>query len=166
MWFYQAKTLLHTVNRVRRVRPLFVDVAKVGKIRGERVAIKVNDMVGVGRTNGIVHPLVKLDDGRVRRVCGLVQGVIPCDPLVSGVVPRELGPQPDRTVLKVLVDPKVGDVGASIAVPVRVLPSRCGVKIEDGVNALLGTEIDDAVEVLEALLFEYAGVHVIWGDKY
>jgi hypothetical protein len=75
----------------------------------------------------------------------------------------ELRPQPDRTVLKVLVDPKVGDVCAGVAVPVRVLSSGCGVEVEDGVDALLGTEIDDAVEVLEALLLEYASIHVIWG---
>lgn len=154
-----------TVNRVCRVRPLLVYVAKVGKVGRERVAIKVDDVLGVDRANGIVHPLVKPDDGRVRRVSGLVQGVVPRDPLVPDVVLRELCPQPDRAVLKVLVDPKVGDVGAVVGVPVRVLAAGCGVEVEDGVDALLGTEIDDAVEVLEALLFEHAWVHVIWGDK-
>lgn len=152
-----------TVNRVCRVRPLLVDVTKVGKVGGERVTIKVNDMLAVDRTNGIVHPFVKLDDSRVRRVCGLVQRVVPRDPLVPDVVLCELRPQPDGAVLKVLVDPKVGDVGAGIAMPVRVLSSGCGVEVEDGVNALLGTKVDDAVEVLKTLLLEYARVHIIWG---
>lgn len=63
------------------------------------------------------------------------------------------------------MDPEIGDVGARVAVPVRVLSAGCGMKIKDNVNTLLGAEIDDAVEVLEALLFEYAGVHVIWGNR-
>lgn len=153
-----------TVNRVHRVRPLLVDVTKVGKVRGKRVSIKVNDVVVVDGANSVVHPLIKLDDGRVCRVCGLVQGVVPRDPLVIDVVLRKLRPQPDRTVLKVLVDPKIGDVSAGVAVPVCVLSSGGGVEVKDGVDALLGTEVDDAVEVLEALLLEYTGVHVIWGQ--
>lgn len=60
------------------------------------------------------------------------------------------------------MDPKAGDVGASVGVPVRVLPSRCSVKVEDGVDALLSAEVDDAIEVLEALFLENPGVHVIW----
>ena len=83
-----------TVNRVRRVGPLFVYVTKVGKVGRERVAIKVNGVLGVDRANGIVHPLVKRDDARVRRVGGLVQGVVPRDPRVPNVVLRELRPQP------------------------------------------------------------------------
>ena len=127
------------MNRVRRIRPLLVDVTKVGKVGRKRVAIKEDDVLGIDRANGVVHALVKLDDGRVRRVCGLVQGVVPCDPLVPDVVLRELSPQPDRTVLKVLVDPKVGDVGTCIGVPIRVLSSGCGVEVEDGVEAMLCT---------------------------
>lgn len=152
-----------TVNRVRRVCPLLVDVAKVGKVGRERVTIKKDDMLGVDCADCFVHALVKADEGRVRWVCGFVEGVVSRDPLVSGIVLRELGPQPDRAVLKVFVDPKVGDVSARVAVPVRVLSSGCGVEVEEGVDTLLGTEIDDPVEVFEALLLEYVGVHVILG---
>ena len=83
---------MHTVDRVRRIRPLFVDIAKVGKISCKRITIKVNDMFGVHRANGIVHPLVKHDDGRVARVCGLVQGIVPRDPLVLSVVTSKRRP--------------------------------------------------------------------------
>ena len=77
------------------------------------------------------------------------------------VVPRDLGPEPDEAVLEVLVDPEVGDVRAGVAVPVGVLAARRGVQVEDGVDAVLGAEVDHAVEVLEARGFEDAGVHVI-----
>ena len=63
------------------------------------------------------------------------------------------------------MDSKVGDVGARVAVPVRVLSAGRGVEVEDGVDALLGTEVDDAVEVLEAFRLEHAWVHVIWGTN-
>lgn len=155
-----------TVNRVRRIRPLFVNVTKVGKIGGERVAIKVNDVLVVDGAYRIVHPLVKLDDGRLCRVCGLVEGVVPRDPLVPDVVLREFRPQPDRTVLKVPVNPKVGDVSASVGVPVRVLSSGCGVEVENGANTLLGAKVDNAIKMFEALLLEYAGIRVICGDRY
>lgn len=120
-------------------------------------------MFRVDGTNGVVHALVKTDDGAVRLVCRLIEGVVPRDPRVPGIMPCELCPQPDRAVLKVLVDPKVGDVGASVTVPVHVLPAWCGVEIEDGVDAVSGAEINGAVEMFEAFCFEDAGVHVIWG---
>lgn len=81
-----------TVDRVCRVRPLLVNVTKAGKIRRERVAIKVNNVLGVDRTNGIIYPFVKLDDSRVRRICGFVQGVVPRNPLVPDVVLGEFRP--------------------------------------------------------------------------
>ena len=74
---------------------------------------------------------------------------------------RELLPEPDYAVLVVLVVPKVGDVGASVRMPVGVLTAWCGVEVEDGVNALLSAKVDDAVEVLEAFWLENAWVHVI-----
>lgn len=48
-----------------------------------------------------------------------------------------------------------------IRVPVIVLPARSSVEVNNCVNAVLGAEVHNAIEVLEPGLFELAGVHVI-----
>jgi hypothetical protein len=58
---------------------------------------------------------------------------------------RELCPEPDGAVLKVLVDPEVGYMGSRIAVPVGVLSTWRGMQVKDGVDALLGAEVNNAI---------------------
>ena len=118
-------------------------------------------MVRVDRADRGVHPVVEVDQAGLVRVRGLVERVVARDPGVVPVVLRELFPEPDGAVLEVLVVPEVGNVSARVRVPVGVLAAGCGVQVEDGVDAVLCAEIDDAVEVLEALGLEHAWVHVI-----
>lgn len=52
-------------------------------------------------------------------------------------------------------------VDSSVRVPVDILATRSGVQVDDGVDAVLGTEVDHAVQVLQALALENTGVYVI-----
>lgn len=58
--------------------------------------------------------------------------------------------------------PELGDVVGRVGVPISILAARDGVHVEDGVDALLSAEVDDAVKPLEAVWLEDAGVHVIF----
>lgn len=46
--------------------------------------------------------------------------------------------------------------------PVSVLAPGSSVHVEDGVDALFGAEVDDAVEPFEAVGFEDTRVHVVF----
>ncbi len=52
-------------------------------------------------------------------------------------------------------------MAAVVGVPVSVLTTGCGVEIENSINAVLGTNIDDSIEMLESGLLQNARVHVI-----
>jgi hypothetical protein len=56
----------------------------------------------------------------------------------------------------------VGDVAAVIGMPVCVLSPRGGVEVENSIHAVFGADVDDAVEVFEAGLFEDPWVHVVF----
>ena len=51
-----------------------------------------------------------------------------------------------------------------VGVPAAVLPAGRGVHVDDGVDTLCGAQVDDAVEVLEALGLKDTWVHVICRD--
>lgn len=42
-----------------------------------------------------------------------------------------------------------------------ILCPRCTVEIQDRPNTLPCTKFDDTIKMLEAFLFEYAGIHVV-----
>ena len=149
------------MNRVRRVLPILVRLAEMRKVGRKRVAVEEKSVVGVDTADRSVDTVVERDQARLVRVRRLVERVVARDPRVVLVMLRELFPEPYDAVLEVLVVPEVGDVRARVRVPVCVLPAWRGVQVKDGVDAMLGAEVDDAVEVLEALGFEYARVHVI-----
>lgn len=48
-----------------------------------------------------------------------------------------------------------------VRMPVSVLATWSGVHIEDGVDPVLSTDIDDPVQMLETRLLENTGVHII-----
>ena len=48
-----------------------------------------------------------------------------------------------------------------VGMPVSVLAAWSRVHIEDGVDSMLSTDIDDPVQMLEPRLLENAGVHII-----
>ena len=93
------------MDRVRRIRQFRVDVPEVGKVGREGVSVPEQSVLLVDCTDRVVHPDVKLDYARMRGIRGLVERVVSRDPLVIFVVLRELGPQPEDTVLEIFVIP-------------------------------------------------------------
>ena len=93
------------MDRVRRIFPLLVGIAKVRKIRRKGVPVKEDGVVWVNGADGSVDFVVEPDDSSMLRVGGLVQRVVTCNPLVVFVVPRKLCPKPEDTVLEVFVVP-------------------------------------------------------------
>ncbi len=45
--------------------------------------------------------------------------------------------------------------------PVAVLPTGGGMKIEDGINSVLGTDINNPVKVFETLWLQHSRIEVI-----
>lgn len=45
--------------------------------------------------------------------------------------------------------PTVGDMTSMVRMPVRVLTTRCSMEIKDGVDAMPGAYVDDAIQVFE-----------------
>ena len=94
-------------------------------------------------------------------ICGFVERVVTGDPLVVLVVDGELFPQPDDSVLVVLVVPKVGDVPSVIGVPVCVLTAGSGVQVKNGVDTVFGAKVDHPIKVFEPLFLENPRVHIV-----
>lgn len=63
-------------------------------------------------------PIIPYLQARMRGIRRLVQDIIPRDPRVIDIVRGELFPEPDSTVLKVLVRPERGDVCRIIGMPI------------------------------------------------
>lgn len=59
----------------------------------------------------------------------------------------------------------VGNVASVIGVPVSVLAPRSGVQIEDSIDTMLGTNVDNAVKMLETRLLENTRVVIICNDN-
>ncbi len=77
------------------------------------------------------------------------------------VVPGDFSPEPDESVLEVLVNPEVCDMRACVRVPAAVLPAGSGVHVQDCVDAVLRTSSYDPVEMPEPFGFEDARSEVI-----
>jgi hypothetical protein len=168
------------VNRISGVLPVLVGVTEVGEVGGEGVGIEEDDVVWVFSADDLVHFVVEFDEAGVFRISGLVQRVVAGDPLVAFVVLGKLGPEPEDTVLEVLVVPDcanvrvcrlqprecvgltVGNVASVVGVPISVLTTGSGVKVKDGVDTVLGADIDDTVKVVETRLLENTRVHVVY----
>ena len=93
------------MDRVRRIIPLLVGIAKLRKVIRKSVSVKENGMVWIDSADSRVDFIVEPDESSMLRVGGLVQRVITCDPLVVFVVLRKLFPKPEDTVLVVFVVP-------------------------------------------------------------
>lgn len=117
------------VDRVGRVVPLLVDVAKVAKVGGEGVAVEEDGVVGVDGADGFVDAVVKGEDAGVLGIGGLVDGVVACDPFVGFEVLGEAFPEPYGAVLEIFVVPEVRDMSSVVRMPVGILPTRGGMQI-------------------------------------
>lgn len=80
-------------------------ISKVRKIGSKGVTVEENSMVWVGCTNSAVYLVIEGNDAGMFGICGFVERVISCNPLVALVVLRKLGPKPKSPVLEVLVVP-------------------------------------------------------------
>lgn len=162
LWTRREPKQRIVMDRISHILPALIRVPKVAEVRREGVPIEIDRMVRVDRPNSLVDPMVEVDQAGMRRVGGFVHRIISRDPRVADVVFRELLPEPDRSVLEVLVHPEVGDVRAGVRVPVGVLATGTGVQVENGVDSVFGADVDDTVEVLEAAGLEYTRVHVVY----
>lgn len=72
-------------------------------------------------------------------VTRLVERVIPSDPRVILVPRGNLLPKPHRPVLMILVFPERGITRGVIRMPVRILATRHGVHVQDGVDTVCST---------------------------
>ncbi len=93
------------VDRVGRVVPLLVDVAKVAKVGCEGVAVEEDGVVWVDGADGLVDAVVEGEDAGVFGVSGFVDGVVACDPFVGFEVLGETFPEPYGAVLEIFVVP-------------------------------------------------------------
>lgn len=71
-------------------------------------------------------------------VSRLVHGVVTGYPWIALVSSGNMFPQVDRSVLEVFVVPECGVSGRVIAVPILVLSTRQGMKVEDSVDTIFG----------------------------
>lgn len=149
------------VNGVRAVLPAFVGFSEMREVGCEGVAIEENGVVRIDCTDSLVHTVVESDHASVVRVRWLVQRVVPSEPRVACIMLRELFPKPNRAVLEVFVDPEASDMCPVIRVPVGVLSSGNSVEIQDGIDSVLRTQINDSIKVLEALFLQHSRVQVI-----
>lgn len=74
--------------------------------------VKVDGVVGIDLTNGLVDAMVEVDKTSVVGISRLIQGVVTSDPSVVFVMLGEFLPEPDDTVLVIFVEPKSGDMDA------------------------------------------------------
>jgi hypothetical protein len=83
------------------------------------------------------------------------------NPGVVLVVFGDLNPEMNHAILEILEVPEQGFVNAGVAVPALVLTAGERVHVDDGVQPLCGTGLDDAVDELEPLRSDDGGVAVI-----
>lgn len=151
------------VDRVRNVVPARVGVTEMREVGCKCVAVEEYSVLRVVRTDCTIYAVVPRDNGRMRRVCWLVQRVVARNPCVVPVVLRELLPEKDSAILEILVPPKVCDMCPCIRVPVRVLPAWCGMQVQNGVDPVLGAQVDHPIEVFKAFRLEHARIEIIYG---
>ena len=150
------------MNRVRRVLPLLdILVAEVSEIGCKCIPVQEQCVMSVDLPYRIVEAIVVLNQADVLWFGGFIERVVTGDPPVILVVGGKLFPQPDHSVLMVLVVPEICDVPSVVRVPVCVLAAGSSVQVENGINAVPGAKVDHPIEVLEPLFLENSGVLVV-----
>lgn len=82
--------------------------------------------------------------------------------LLAFIVFRDFCPQPHQPVLVILVYPEPSYMRAMVRVPAAILTSGCGMHVKNGVDTVLGTRGNGAIEMFEAFRLEHAGIHVVF----
>lgn len=156
-----ARVVVHRVHRVIPLLARLLDI-KVREIRRERVSVQKQNMVGINLADGGVNLMIPCLESFMGGITRFVERVVSSDPRIPLEVCSDFLPEPHAPVLEILVGPELGDVVRRVRVPVSVLAAGGGVHVEDGVDALFGAEVDDAVEPFEAVGFEDTRVHVVF----
>jgi len=123
------------VQGVYRVRKRLVEMLP---FHGERVTVQPEDVVRVNFSDSRLEAVVERRKTVMERVTWFVDWVVASYPCVVLVAFGNLSPQPDDSVLVVLVIPEAGIVGDIVRMPIRILSSGGGMQVENGVDLVLG----------------------------
>ena len=153
------------MNRIRHIPPprprIFRELCKVS---GERVPVQEDNMLFVNLPDGLVGSIIECDQGFMLRIriSRFVEDVVSRNPRVILVSLDDALPDPDESILEVLVSPKVPQMRTSISMPSTALTTRSGMHVDNSVDVVLCEHIDGAVEMLEGVSLENTGVEVIF----
>ena len=105
--------------RVHAIRPPFRELAiKVGEIRSKSVPVQIDNVIGINGMNCRDASVIPKLKPRVGGISWLIQDVVSRYPWVAFVMCSKLLPQPNSTILKVLVNPKTGYMSRIIRMPI------------------------------------------------
>lgn len=166
---------------VYRVYRVIEYLCKAGEVHAKCVALKPENVFGINIADSGDDAIVEGEQASPLDVGGFVEGVVSRDPRISLVSLRNNLPQVDDSILEMLVVPEGGVAGRVVGVPILVLAAGSGVEVENRVDFVLGAlqeerlvgnktprnirgtyDFNCAIKMLEAFLFDYEGVHVIF----
>jgi hypothetical protein len=107
-------------------------------------------MIGIDLSDGLFHSVIPGDQTSMFGVCRFVERVVTSDDWVSYVVFGDVYPEVDHLILEKSEIPKQRFSDSAVAVPVLVLSTGNGVKVEDDVYIVAATNVYDVVQQLEA----------------
>ena len=132
------------------------------EVHAECVSFEEENVVGIDLADGRDDSVVEGQQTSPLLICGLVHGIETSDPRITFVPPSENLPKVDHSVLKVLVVPEGRVAGRVVAMPILVLATRARMEVQNGVDAVLGANVDYAIQMLEAFFFDVERVHVVF----
>lgn len=127
------------MKSIYRVRERLV---KVLPLHGKCVSIQPEDVVRVNLPDGWLNAVVEGWQTVVERITWLVDRVVAGYPGIVLVTFGDLSPEPNDTILVVLVVPESGVVSNIVRVPVGVLTARRRVKVQNCVDFVLRALMD------------------------
>jgi hypothetical protein len=145
------------MRRKNRIGPDLMEHVKILRIA---VPIEKDDMMRIDRPNGLVKTAIEWLNQLARGITRLIHWIVARHPGMVTIVTGKCLPEMDRPVLEMAMLPEQCLMRRIIAMPVLVLVTRQSVQIENGINPLLRTEIDYAVQMLETLFFDDKGFHI------
>lgn len=96
-------------------------------------------MLLIDLPNLFVKSIIKVDQSSMLRmgIRRLVENIVASNPRVALAVLSEQFPEPDETVLEVLVPPEIGQVCSRVGMPSTTLTAWCGVDVDNGIDGML-----------------------------
>ena len=95
------------------------------------------------------NAIIERDEPRMARVGRLIHGIISSNPGIPSVMLCELLPKPNNSVFEVFVPPEIAKMYARIAVPATILATWACMQVENSIDAILGTHVNNTIEMLE-----------------